>query len=810
MLRSYLKIAWRSLQKHKTYSAIKIGGFALGIAACLLIALYIKDELSYDKSWPAANRIYRIVEEYKENGKIELGVDWPAPMASALKENFPEVEKAGRLMSDPSFYGGANNQIRSADVQQNTYETGFTYADQDIINMLEVKMLYGDRQKALAEPRTMVLTRSMAEKYFPNQNPVGKLMILNNNNSAPYKIGGVIENFPKTSHLQYKFLLTLTGHEFWKGEQGMWLASNYPTYVLLKPGTDVIQFQNKLRLISKKYFVPARKSAGHVDAEMSEINSRYIAQPIADVHLYSYDIDDDLEKGDIRFVWLFGAVACFILIIACINFINLSTAKSANRAKEVGLRKVVGSYRISLILQFLTESLLFSILSFVIGIIIAIVLLPYFNSLSAKSLIIPWNDWWLIPLIFVAALIVGILAGLYPSFYLSSFKPIDVLKGQATRGNKNSLLRNGLVVFQFAISVILIIGTLVIYNQTKYILNKKIGFDKDQVLLIEGTNTLEEKAEIFKKELQKLSQVKSVSIGDYLPVTGTKRDGNPFWKKGKTKEDAEVGGQKWRVDYDYIQTMGIEIVEGRNFSKEMASDSAAVIINKAMANSLGLAQPVGQQITNGWETFSVIGVVEDFNFELMKQTVGPLCMVLNNNQASLISVKINTADIDGFLTSLNSKWKNFAPNQPLRYTFMDESFANMYADVQRAGKIFTAFAAFAIIIASLGLFALSAFIAEQRTKEIGIRKVLGATVSGITTMLSKDFIKLIILAIVLASPIAWWVMNKWLQDFAYRIDIEWTVFAIAAGAAIFIALVTVSFQAIKAAIANPIKSLRTE
>lgn len=328
--------------------------------------------------------------------------------------------------------------------------------------------------------------------------------------------------------------------------------------------------------------------------------------------------------------------------------------------------------------------------------------------------------------------------------------------------------------------------------------------------MIQGTNTLDEKSKSFKEELQKLSQVKTVTTGDYLPIVGTKRDGNPFWKEGKTKEDPAIGAQKWRVDYDYVKTLGIKLVEGRNFLKEMASDSSAAIINETMAKELGLKNPIGQKIENGWEKFTVIGVVEDFNFELMKQNIGPLCMILGNNQASIVLVKMNGAKVRDALASISSIWKNFAPNQPFRYTFMDESFANMYADVQRLGRIFTSFAVFAIIIACLGLFALSAFMAEQRTKEIGIRKVLGASVNSITGMLSKDFLKLIIIAIVIASPIAWWAMVKWLQDFAYRIPVSWTFFAAAGSAAFFIALFTVSFQAIKAATANPVKSLRTE
>ena len=792
------------------YSAIKIGGFALSIAACLLIALYIKDELSYDKNWATADRIYRITGEYKINGKVETGADWPAPMAKALKEDFPEVEKSGRFMDAPLFYGAGSNQLRRADVQQNTFEQRFSYADQDMLDILQVPMVYGDRAHALSEPNTMVISKSKADKYFPNQNPVGKIMILNNDNKTLYKIGGVMQDFPKTSHIHYDFLLTMTGHQLWDGEQTTWMASNYPTYVLLKPGADPAQFQNKLKLILTKYYVPVLKESGDKQADDIAKNAKLLIQPITDIRLYSANIDDRLDKGDIRFVWLFGAIAVFILVIACINFINLSTAKSANRAKEVGLRKVVGSHRSSLVKQFLTESLLFSVLSFVLGLLIAILLLPYFNMLAAKSLTIPWTAWWLLPMMIVAAIIIGVIAGLYPSFYLSSFKPINVLKGQLSKGSKNSILRNGLVIFQFTTSIILIIGTLVIYNQTKYILNKKVGFDKDQVLLVQGTNTLEDKIETFKNELLKSSEIKSVSISDYLPIAGTKRDGNTFYKEGKTKEDIGEFGQKWQVDYDYVKTMDMHIIEGRYFSKDMASDSAATVINQTMAKKLGLKKPVGRRIENGWQKFTGIGVMEEFNFESMRQDVTPLCLVLGKYNSSIVSVKISGADTKSAISYVSSVWKSFSPNQPFHYTFLDESFANMYADVQRTGSIFTSFAVLAIIIACLGLFALSAFMAEQRNKEIGIRKVLGASVSGITAMLSKDFVKLVIISIVIASPVAYWAMTKWLQDFAYRISISWWMIAAAGLTAIVIALITISFQSIRAAITNPVKSLRTE
>ena len=812
MFKNYFRIAVRHLVKQKMYSAIKIGGFALSIAACLLIALYIKDELSYDKNWKYADRIYRITGENTVDGITESGADWPAPMAKAIKENFPEVEKAGRFMNSRLFYGAGSNQVKRPDAEQNTYEEIFGYADQEMLDILQVPMVYGDRSRALAEPNTMVLSKSKADKYFPHENPIGQVLILNNDVKHPYKIGGVMQDFPTTSHLHYDFLLTMTGHQLWDGEQTTWHASNYPVYVLLKPGTNPAAFQSKLKLIFDKYYIPAMSADGKkANAEKIFKNSRILIQPIKDVHLYSGNIDDEgTNKGDIRFVWLFGAIAVLILVIACINFINLSTAKSANRAREVGLRKVVGSLRIGLVKQFLTESILFSVLSFILGILIAVLLLPYFNTLAAKHLSIPWTSWWLLPLLIAASAFVGVIAGIYPSFYLSAFKPISVLKGQLSRGSKNSILRNGLVIFQFTTSIILIIGTLVIYYQTKYILNKQIGFNKNQVMILQGTNTLENKMESFKNELLKSPHIKSVTLSDYLPVENTKRNGNTFYNEGKSKEESGLWGQKWSVDYDYIPTMGMKIVEGRNFSEEMRGDSAAAIINQTMVKQLGLKNPIGARFQNSGEHFTIIGVLEDFNFESMRQSIIPIVLQVRKYNASIVSVKMNTADVKDVIPYISSVWKSFMPDQPIRYTFLDESFANMYADVQRTGHIFLSFTFLAIIVACLGLFALSAFMAEQRNKEIGIRKVLGASISGITTMLSKDFLRLVIISIVIASPIAYWVMTKWLQDFAYRISVDWWFIATGGLVAILIALFTISFQSIKAALTNPVKVLRSE
>ena len=813
MFRNYFKIAMRQLKKQRMYAVIKIGGFALSIAACLMIALYIRDELSYDTSYANAGRIYRIIGEYNDNGKIGYGANWPAPMAKVLKEDYPEVEMAGRFMPYSVFYGAGSNEIRRTDKTENSYETKFSYADQSMLDMLQLPMVYGDRKKALTEPGTMVISKKVADKFFPNENPVGKTMILNDDKNKIYKIGGVMQDLPKNSHIRYDYLLSMSGYSLWNGEQTYWGAINYLTYVMLKPGTNVKLFESKLNQILTKYFLSAAEAShdkGWIDAIKK---AKILIQPMKDVYLKSYNVEDGLEKGDIRFVWLFGAIACFILLIACINFINLSTAKSANRAKEVGLRKVVGSHRISLINQFLTESTLFSFASFALATLLTVALLPLFNSLSAKTLTMPWNSWWLLPLMAGAAALIGIVAGIYPAFYLSAFKPINVLKGQLSRGSKNAILRNGLVVFQFATSIMLVIGTIVISRQTHYILNRDAGFNKDQVMLIQGTNTLDNKTTMpsFKSELLRISSVKAVSVSDYLPISGSKRDGETFHKEGRSKEEPGVSGEKWWVDADYVKTLGMKMKEGRFFSKEMASDSAATVINESMREKLGFKNPIGQVIyDDGGAHVRIIGVVENFNFETMKQAVTPLLFVLDNNYSTVVAVKIDPKNVQSTIASISSVWKIFAPNQPIRYTFMDESFANMYADVNRMGHIFTSFAVLAIIIACLGLFALSAFMAEQRNKEIGIRKVLGASVTSITTMLSKDFVRLILIAYVIASPIAWWAMNKWLEDYQYRISIGAWIFAVAAGLVILIALVTVSFQSIKAAMMNPVNSLRAE
>ena len=800
---------WRSLKNQKMNSLIKIGGLALGIAACMLIALFIRDELNYDNFYPDANRIFRVVGEYKLNGNIEKGVDFPPPFANALKENFPEVEQVGRINRNELF-GAGSNEIRRTDEVQNTFEQGFAYADQQILDIFHIPMIYGDRSLALAEPKTIVISKRKANKYFPGKNPVGKTMIVNNDINKTYRIGGVMENFPSNSHLNYDFLITLSGLAFYPGEQTNWMTDNYHTYVKVHAGTNMKAFEKKLSLITTKYYVPVLKQNGNVYADKAEDLISYKLQPVHDIHLKSDRIEDSLSHGDIRLVQVFILIAAFVLLIACINFINLSTAKVSDKAREIGLRKTIGARRISLINNLITESVLYSFLSFVLGLLLALLLLPFFNSLSSKSLVLPFNEWWLIPLLVIAALVVGVLAGIYPSLYLSGFKPIHALKKSFNLPNKKFKNRNALVIFQFASTIILIIGTFGIYRQMSFILNKKLGYDKEQVLLLHGTNTLGDKISAFKDELLKVPGVKTASISGFIPIEGTQRDGNSFWNDGRKNTDESVNCQIWRIDYDYINTLGMKIVEGRNFSKDMPTDGDAIIINQTMAKKLGLKDPIGKRVINfSSKVWTIIGIVEDFHFESIRNNIGGLCLVLGNSP-QIVSVKISSSRLSETIRSVTGVWKEFSPNQPIRYTFLDENYAMMYADVKRTGRILSTFALFSIIIACLGLFALSSGMIEKRTKEIGVRKVNGARVTEILTMLNKDFIKWVAIAFVIACPVAWYAMNKWLQNFAYKTTLSWWVFVLAGIMAIIVAVLTVSWQSWRAATRNPVESLRYE
>lgn len=811
MLSHHFKISWRGLVKQKMYSAIKIGGFSLGIAACLLIAFFVQQELTYDTHYPEGDRIYRIYRTADFRGETSSGAHFPAPFAGALIQDFPEFEAVGRF-NNVTFFGAGSNEIRRADRLESIHEEGFSLMDQSLLDIFQVPFILGNSKTALMEPNGIVITRNKANKFFPNENPIGKEFILNNIDSVRYKITGVIEDVPVTTHIKYDFIMSLKGREPYAGEQTNWRNSNYFTYVKVRSDAVRSMIEQKMAGMIKTYFLPGviEAGGGKEPEELDWLNSLHFhLQPVKDIYLNLDDIGDGLTHGDIQYLWLFGAIAFFILFIAGVNFINLSTAKSANRAKEVGLRKVVGSLRISLVQQFLTESLLFSAFSVALGLLIAWLILPYFGYLVAKQIYFPWREWWLFPSLLAGALLIGLLSGIYPAFYLASFKPIEVLKGKVSRGVKNSATRGVLVVFQFTISIILIAGTIIIDRQMNYVLSKKLGYDKEQVMLLQGTHTLGDKMASFKQELLRLPEVKYASVSGYLPVSGSERNNNGFMKEGRKGLDQPVSGQRWAVDHDYIKTMGLHLILGNDFMKEIKSDSQSVVINQSMVNALNLENPIGSKITNGYGTWPVIGVIEDFHFESMKQAIGPICLMIGRSPKT-ISIKIDSKNLPSAIQSIDKVWKSFSPHQAIRYDFLDQRYAHMYEDVQRMKSLFGYFASLAIIVACLGLFALAVFMVEQRCKEISIRMVLGASTATIFRILTSNFFKLVCISLVIAIPLSYILMQRWLNDFAYKEEIGWKVYLMTGSMAVVIAMLTISYQAIRAALMKPAEQLRSD
>nr|WP_298923626.1 ABC transporter permease [uncultured Allomuricauda sp.] len=811
MLKNYLKVAWRSLLKNKGFTLINIVGLSFGVAACILISIYIIHESSYDKHVANSNNIYRMTNAIIQDGNVRGGIHFSAIMASTVLNDFAEVENAGRIMDNGLFYGAGSNEIRLEGSPTQYHEEGFAYADQSIMDIMDIQMVYGNAPTSLSEPGTIVISNSISEKYFGESNPVGSSIYLNGNNDQPFRINGVMEDFASNSHLDYDFMLTLSGVEFGEGEQTRWTQNNYFTYITLKSGTNIPQVQKKIsNHIIKDYLMPAFEAGGFAMAGNLEDRLSIGLQHLTDINLYSNDIDFEANsRNDIKVIWIFGIVALFILVIASINFVNLSTAKSANRAKEVGVRKVVGAPKRYLVGQFLTESVLLSFISFVIGLAIAWLMMPLFSSISGKALSLPFASPVFIPLLLVSSLAVGLLAGLYPSFYLSRFRPVAVLKGKLSTGSKSNALRSGLVVFQFTISIILIIGTLIVNQQMDFILNSKLGFEKEEVIQLYGTNIMGDRVDTFKDELKKINGVTNASISDYLPLEGTKRNGNSFVNEGRDNVDETVPGQAWVVDEDYLETLGITLVEGRNFSIDKISDDESTVINQTMAKKLNLDNPIGKKISRYGRLYEVIGVVEDFNFNSLKQEVQPLCF-FRGVSPSIISLKVDTGDMSSLLKEVENKWNEFSPNMSFRYAFMNDSFAKMYDNVSRIRTIFLSFSVLAILVACLGLFALSAFMVEQRKKEISIRMVLGASFKNIYSLLSINFLRLVGFSIVMAVPVGWYVMSRWLEDFAYKTGLDWTTFITAGLIALVIAILTISYQSISAALIQPLKSLRTE
>ncbi len=807
MIKNYFKIAWRNLWKNKTFSVINIAGLSVGVSCFLLIALYVLDELSYDKYNINASRIYRIDNQIKFGDFLYNGAETPGVMGPSFAKDFQQVEQYTRLKN--------SGRIVIKKGTENFQENRVTYADSSLFEVFTLPMIAGDKKTALQEPHSLVITESMAKKYFNSTDAVGKSLLINNN--VNYKITGVIKDIPQQSHFHFDFFMAMS--ELDESRGNTWLTTNCQTYVLLKPSTNVNQLEKQFNKAMNVYEAPQFKQELNMSQGEFQKAGNYTScslMPLTKIHLYSNKTDELETNGSIQYVYIFSAIAIFILLLACINFMNLSTARSSNRAKEVGMRKVLGSNQKNLITQFLTESFLISFLSFIIAVAITAMLLPFFNQLANKQITISliFNPFAFLTIIFLSV-IVGLVAGSYPAFFLSSFKPIVVLKGNLSRGLKGSALRNALIIFQFSISIILIIGTIVIYNQLNYIRNKNIGFNKEQVLVLQNTYALNNGSKTFRNQLMQIPGVIGLTSTGYLPVIGA-RSGRAFVTGSVFDGKNFILMQQWPVDENYIPTLQVQLKNGRNFSAQLPTDSSAVIINEAAAKLLGSDDAINKKLyrvddvaTGKLVAYNIIGVIKNFNFNSLHEQVAPLVLTLQEDNGSM-ALRINSGNIAGLITQLKFKWKAIAPAQPFSYSFLDEEFNRQYNGEERSGKMSMVFSILAIFIACLGLFGLVTYAAEQRIKEIGIRKILGASISNIISLLSKDFLKLILIAVCIASPIAWWVMNSWLQDFAYRINISWWVFIAAGLLVLMIAFITAMFQTIKAAIANPAKSLRTE
>ncbi len=807
MYKSYFKIAWRNILKSKGYTTINILGLSIGISACILIALYVQFELSYDRFNDKAERIYRVNNEIKfGDNHLDLAVT-NAIFGETAQHDFPQIEHYTRLM----WYGGF---LIKKD-NENIRESSVAWADSTLFDVFTLPMISGNPKTALAEPNSIVITESIAKKYFGKTDVAGQTLIINNNENR--KVTGVIKDIPLNSHFQFNMFVPMLEHP--GAKENNWVSQNWNTYLLLKPGSDANGLAPELNKMMDRNLGPQLKLL--VNKTLEEFNSqgnyfKVSLTPLADIHLHSDRMGELYGSGDIRYVYIFSAIGLFILLIACINFMNLATARSAKRAHEVGVRKVLGSLKRSLINQFLSEAMLTTTLAMVLAYAISWLVLPYFVELTEKGIdkTILFSPNVLIALAGLL-LVVGFLTGIYPAFYLSSFQPVAVLKGNQGTRFKKSFFRNALVVFQFSASVILMVGTVIIYLQLDYIRKKDLGYNREQILIINNTGSLNQKAQTFKNELLQISGVQNAAISGFLPVNYTRSNDSLFPSPTMDTQDA-ISMQVWDIDENYIPTMDMKIVAGRNFLAEMTTDSLGLIVNEAAAKFWGNKEILNKSLyrfdniqTKQVSEYRIIGIVKDFNFSSLREQVKPLAFAYGKNSGS-ISLKLNTSDVEGILSQVKNKWRAVSGGLPLEYSFMDDDFNQHYTGDRKIGQLFTILAVLAIFIACLGLFGLAAFIAEQRTKEIGIRKVLGANVSGITSLLSKDFIRLVVIAILIASPLSYYFMNKWLQAFAYRIDIQWWVFVASGAFVILLALITVSFQAVKAALMNPVNSLRSE
>ena len=808
MLKNYFKVALRNLWKSRGFSAINIIGLAAGIGVCLLIVLYVVDELSYDKYNANANRIYRIDADIFFNNTGFNAAVTPKPLAKALKTDCPQVEEMVRTMySADVMVKKGDNFIQDHHV---------VLADSTFFRVFTLPMVAGSAATALNEPHSIVIDESAARRYFNSTDVVGKTLELENKTIC--KVTGVFKDIPKQSHFHFSFIRPL--RDGYSGDDNDWLSNNYISYILAKPGVQQSFLQARVDATVDNYLSKQLQDLLHAStADMKKQGNyfRYHLMPLLDIHLHSNKSYEFEANGNINYVTIFSFIALLILLIACVNFMNLSTARSANRAKEVGIRKVAGSTKGNLIVQFLLESVLLSFFSLLLALGIAWLLLPMFNTLAGKELHAGMLfSGRFLPILVLVVLLVGIIAGSYPAFYLSSFQPIQVLKGRIASGFKSSWLRSSLVVFQFTISIMLIIGTLVIYHQLKYIRSREVGYNRDQVLIIHGAYEAGDPIKSFRQDLLKLSGVVDATLTGDLPSSGGGYSQNGWFRDPSLDTKKITVMTSLFVDEHYIPTLGMKMVKGRNFSKDFPTDSTAIIMNESAAELLGMTKdPLNQLMYRPKDNnmtplaMHVVGVVKDFNFSSMHDKVGPLIMQLADNRGKM-AIRLQPGAAASMVQQIEAKWKTMANGLPFSYTFMDNDFNNLYHAEQQTGQVFITFAIFAILIACLGLFGLVTYAAEQRMKEIGVRKVLGAKVSGIVALLSKDFSRLVLIATLIAFPLAGWGMNQWLQSFAYRIGLSWWIFVVAGATAMLIALLTVSVQTIRAALANPVKSLRSE
>jgi len=821
MFRNYLKIAWRSLKNNKFFSFINIFGLAVGLTCCMLISIYLYHEFTYDHQHSKADRIFLVGTIFSGGEKEDVAPNTPSPLAPALQQEFPEIQSFARTLNlfvdDKTLlqYTDQSNQVRSF------YETRGYMADSSIFKLFDYEFKEGNAQLSLNDPNSIVISDEVASKIFGDEPALNKVLHINSNTNGAgdYKITGVFRQPSRPSHMNARFFMSLSSGDFGdfvRRTTNFSYNNMFYTYVLLKPGTREEDLEKKLPQFVEKYMAADMKVAG--------FSKKQFLVPLKDIHLRSgfgnrFITSTVGSYGNLSYLYILALIAIFILIIACINFMNLATARSAKRAAEVGIRKVLGAEKNGLIRQFLGESMMLALISFAIAIVLVVLLLPLFGEISGAPLRFDMASQYCLWIGFaVLTIIAGLLAGSYPAFYLSAFKPIKVLKGKFSNSLAAVNMRKALVVFQFIISAGLIICAMGVGKQMKHMTSTDMGFKTEQRIIIPlRSSNAKNIYTSFRNELSQNKQVLSVGASQYYPGILNPRDQN-FYTAGKSNNEA-INLKINSVDPHFLNTLDIQPVAGRIFSEQFPADTNyRMVLNETAIRDMGFKNAesaIGQPLFFDWEDssyrFTIIGVVRDFNFESLQKPITPFAFQLNNdNFYNYIIAQAGSGNMRDIIASLESAWKKLNPTEPFEYSFLDQDFQKNYEGENRLAALIQYFMIIAIIICCLGLFGLAAFSAEQRTKEIGIRKVLGSSIPGIMSLLSKDFVKLVLIGNIVAIPIAWYLMNEWLKGFAYRTSLEWWLFAIALCISVFIALFTVSFQAIRAALANPVKSLRSE